>query len=70
MPKVPVDTPTGITVGPFQPLYDSIMIYTFSSLVEQTTPVVFAFFDADDSASSVGFVDQDLDPFQLGGTAG
>lgn len=57
---IPVDTK----------IYDftHMLIYTQSSLTEQTTPAVLSLFDAVASVSSLFFIDKDLDQYELGGT--
>lgn len=45
-----------------------ILVYTKSSLTEQTTPVSFLISDAAWSVSSVNLLDRDLDEGQIGGT--
>ena len=57
---VPVDTPALE--------HTSFLVYTLSSLVEQSTPALVGIFDANASVSGVLFVDKDLDPGQMGGT--
>ncbi|CAE7246055.1 unnamed protein product, partial [Symbiodinium microadriaticum] len=44
------------------------LIYTRSSLVEQTYPVAHKIFDATSSVSGIQFTDKDLDALELGGT--
>ena len=46
------------------------LVYTVSSLVEQTTPNYLELFDAASSVSEVAFVDKDLDELELGGMIG
>ena len=45
-----------------------IVVYTKSTLVEQTTPQAVAISDDDSSVSSAALVDADLDATQLGGS--
>jgi hypothetical protein len=45
-----------------------ILVYTESTLVEQTTPRSHLIFDAFASVSNVSFTDKDLDPIELGGS--
>ncbi|CAL1130807.1 unnamed protein product [Cladocopium goreaui] len=47
--------------------YTHFLVYTASSLVEQTTPVALEIFDEFASVSNISFVDLDLDLQQLGG---
>jgi hypothetical protein len=44
-----------------------ILVYTTSSLVEQTTPACHLIFDVDATVGSLAFDDLDLDAFELGG---
>eukprot|EP00435_Cladocopium_sp_Y103_P053353 s1750_g17.t1 len=47
--------------------FTHFLVYTASSLVEQTTPVALEIFDEFASVSNISFVDLDLDLQQLGG---
>ena len=47
--------------------FTHLVVYTKSSLVEQSTPGPVAIADVDSSVSSVAFPDKDLDGGQLGG---
>eukprot|EP00928_Gymnodinium_smaydae_P018052 TRINITY_DN16876_c0_g4_i1.p1 TRINITY_DN16876_c0_g4~~TRINITY_DN16876_c0_g4_i1.p1 ORF type:complete len:6319 (+),score=1016.24 TRINITY_DN16876_c0_g4_i1:2009-18958(+) len=47
--------------------FTHVLVYTLSSLVEQTTPDVHLIFDAIASVSKITFVDKDMDPGDLGG---
>ena len=47
--------------------YTHVVVYTKSSLVEQTTPTALSLTDVISSVSGVGFVDKDLDAGELGG---
>eukprot|EP00930_Biecheleria_cincta_P034347 TRINITY_DN23750_c0_g1_i1.p1 TRINITY_DN23750_c0_g1~~TRINITY_DN23750_c0_g1_i1.p1 ORF type:complete len:4185 (-),score=632.85 TRINITY_DN23750_c0_g1_i1:7-12414(-) len=49
------------------PPYTHFVVFTASSLVEQTTPIAHHFFDEVASVSNISFVDQDLDPVDMGG---
>ena len=44
------------------------LVYTFSSLVEQTTPVAHRIFGAFATVSAITFTDKDLDSGDIGGT--
>ncbi|CAE7472994.1 unnamed protein product, partial [Symbiodinium pilosum] len=44
-----------------------VLVYTQSSLVEQTTPVGSAFNDSIAVVRNVSFTDLDLDSYELGG---
>ena len=48
--------------------FTHVVVYTQSSLVEQSTPVALAFSDTNPSVSNVSFVDYDLDNFEVGGS--
>ncbi|CAJ1408197.1 unnamed protein product [Effrenium voratum] len=45
------------------------LVYTSSSLLEQSTPTALAVTDLDGSVSDLSFSDQDLDSGELGGNA-
>jgi hypothetical protein len=47
--------------------YTHWVIYTLTSLVEQTTPSSHEIFDGYASVYGIGFTDKDLDPAELGG---
>ena len=47
--------------------YTHLVVYTKSSLAEQTTPAALSLTDVISSVSGVGFVDKDLDAGELGG---
>lgn len=47
--------------------YSHVLVYTESSLVEQTTPDAFLLSDAASSVQNVSFPDEDLDLLDLGG---
>ena len=51
-----------------QASYTHVVVYTRSSLVEQTTPVAVEISNTDSTVTAVGLVDQDLEPNELGGT--
>jgi len=59
-----MDLPAGTEIG----AYTRVLVYTKSSLVEQTTPATAFFNDSSCLVSSLSFVDQDLDYGELGGT--
>eukprot|EP00929_Paragymnodinium_shiwhaense_P012941 TRINITY_DN120814_c0_g1_i1.p1 TRINITY_DN120814_c0_g1~~TRINITY_DN120814_c0_g1_i1.p1 ORF type:complete len:2619 (+),score=458.28 TRINITY_DN120814_c0_g1_i1:635-7858(+) len=65
---VPVGT-TEFFLPQNTPLLDSthIIIYTLSSLIEQTTPEIHMIYDAFASISGIEFTDNDLDVGDLGG---
>jgi hypothetical protein len=66
--SVPVGTNQGaIPADTFLAGYKHVLVYTESSLAEQTTPVATALFDRDLSVSNVSFLDSDLDAGDLGG---
>jgi len=48
--------------------YNFMVVYTQSALVEQTTPTSLLFYDTFSQAVNFSFIDDDLDPFELGGT--
>ncbi|CAE6912196.1 unnamed protein product [Symbiodinium natans] len=56
---VPVETPRND--------FTHFVIYTASTLVEQSTPTALGIFDANATVSGVDFVDDDLDPLEFGG---
>eukprot|EP00439_Symbiodinium_sp_Y106_P020057 s5903_g2.t1 len=67
------ETPFGtenLTVDPETSIdnFTHWLIYTRSSLVEQTYPVAHKIFDATSSVSGIQFTDKDLDALELGGT--
>eukprot|EP00913_Durusdinium_trenchii_P017139 g16119.t1 len=47
--------------------FTHVAIYTLSSLVEQSTPMALKIFDENASVSDIRFIDEDLDPVDLGG---
>ncbi|CAJ1389096.1 unnamed protein product [Effrenium voratum] len=47
--------------------YTHFVVYTKSTLAEQTTPSYLAFLDEVSVAGNVSFVDEDLDRFEIGG---
>lgn len=47
--------------------FTHFVIYTASTLVEQSTPVEHLIFDATATVGGIGFIDDDLDPFEFGG---
>ena len=49
------------------PTWTDVMVYTKSSLVQQTTPLVEAYPDSIESVASLSFTDKDLDPQEFGG---
>eukprot|EP00913_Durusdinium_trenchii_P011756 g11042.t1 len=53
-----------------QPLsqYTDVLVYSESSLAEQTTPVALKIYDAESLVINANFTDQDLDGEELGGT--
>ncbi|CAE8581857.1 unnamed protein product, partial [Polarella glacialis] len=59
-----ISVPANTLVG----FYTHWLVYTKSPLVEQTTPAAVALVDAGESASSLAFLDDDLDASHLGGT--
>lgn len=48
--------------------YEWMVVYTKSSLVEQTTPTSLRFFDTTSMAQNLSFTDNDLDFTEIGGT--
>eukprot|EP00930_Biecheleria_cincta_P027401 TRINITY_DN19258_c0_g1_i6.p1 TRINITY_DN19258_c0_g1~~TRINITY_DN19258_c0_g1_i6.p1 ORF type:complete len:206 (+),score=40.38 TRINITY_DN19258_c0_g1_i6:76-618(+) len=63
---------SGVNTYPFsadtaKASFTHIVVYTKSSLVEQTTPAAVALGDSAASASSLAFADKDLDSVQIGG---
>ncbi|CAE8611043.1 unnamed protein product [Polarella glacialis] len=61
-PETLLAAPTGVPLSTTQ-----LLVYTLSSLVEQTTPTALAILDEVASVSAISFVDRDLDPTDLGG---
>jgi len=47
--------------------FTHFVIYTASSLVEQSTPTAHQIFDATATVSGIEFIDDDLDPLEFGG---
>jgi hypothetical protein len=47
--------------------FTQLVVYTLTSLVEQTTPAYHVIFDAYASVSDITFIDKDMDPERLGG---
>jgi len=65
---VPAGTNTAYVPDNFQSLSVShILLYTRSSLAEQTTPVALEFIDDAIEVENITFTDEDLDPSELGG---
>jgi hypothetical protein len=61
---IPINTPVDDVV----PAFSHFAIYTASTLVEQTTPLGFKFFDMVANVANITFVGTDLDLDELGGT--
>jgi hypothetical protein len=57
--NVPVDFPLQT--------YTHFLVYTVSTLQEQTTPVAVKIFDAFGNVTKIDWYDKDLDPYELGG---
>jgi WD40 repeat protein len=57
-----------IPVGTAKKNFTHVLVYTKSTLVEQSTPLAADINDTDAMVSSVLFTDKDLDPNQIGGT--
>jgi len=68
-PDVPVATSLpNIPMNTAKSTFTHVVVYSRSSLVEQSTPVGLLIQDASGGISNLAFPDEDLDPLELGGT--